>query len=159
MGAGKTTIGKLLAKRLRSRFVDTDEQIEKRAKKTVRDIFLLWGEETFRILERDVVWAASRLDHCVIGVGGGALLHPDSVADLKENGLLIWLRACPHTILRRIPDHSSRPLLNSKGPAIHRLLSQRQAVYGACQLAIRTDDLTPPEVVERILDACQKGIA
>jgi shikimate kinase len=158
MGSGKTTIGKLLAGRLRRRFVDTDEQIEKMAKKTVQDIFLLWGEETFRIIERDVVWAAAQLDQCVISIGGGALLHPDSVADLKENGLLIWLRACPHTLLKRIPDHSSRPLLNSQSPAIHRLLNQRRAAYGNCQLAIRTDNLTPGEVVERVLDACRKGI-
>ena len=157
MGSGKTTVGKLLAKRLGWQFIDTDEEVEKLTKTSIQDLFLLSGEETFRAIEHDVVWAASQLDHAVISIGGGALLHPDSVADLKKNGFLIWLRVCPHTILKRIPDTTSRPLLNAKHPtcSIHRLICQRRATYENCRLAIRTDKLTPQQVSDQIIQEIQ----
>lgn len=151
MGSGKTTVGKLMAERLGWRFLDTDEQIEKITQKSICELFLLWGEETFRIIERDVVWAASQLDRTVISIGGGALLNPDNVADLKAKGFLIWLKACPHTILRRIPDSSSRPLLRQSA-SLHHLLKQRRAAYSVCQATLHTDGLTAREVVERILN-------
>jgi shikimate kinase len=157
MGSGKTTVGRLLAKRLGWQFIDTDEEVERLTKTSIQELFLLRGEETFRAIERDIVWAASQLDHAVISIGGGALLHPDSVADLKKNGFLIWLKVCPHSILKRIPDTTSRPLLHAKHPAcsIPGLIRQRRATYENCQLAIRTDRLTPQQVADQIMQEIQ----
>src|SRR4051794_39230438 len=100
MGVGKTTVGKLLAQRRGVPFVDTDHWVEKRAGKTVAEIFAEDGEPRFRELECEAIAELARDQTArVIGLGGGAILDLVNQKQLLESGIIIWLRANPETIL------------------------------------------------------------
>lgn len=154
MGVGKSTVGRLLAKELGYGFVDVDELIEKRENKTVAEIFSQQGELSFRKMEKDVTKEVSNLDSYVISCGGGCLLDPDNVQNLRRNALLFLLTAEPHEILKRLEDgKNSRPLL---GPShtlekLNQLLVEREKKYSqAADLVIDTSRLTADQVAKQI---------
>ena len=95
MGSGKTTVGALLAKRLRRPFVDTDALIEEREGRSIPDIFAQDGEEAFRALEREIAWELSGQSGLVIACGGGLPLREEAISALKESGLVFWLDRDP----------------------------------------------------------------
>lgn len=103
MGAGKTTVGRLLAERLGRHYVDSDEEVEAATGRTVRELFEEGGERAFRPLESEALAAAVRGDTAVVvGVAGGAVLDPANRDLLKRSGTVVWLRATPETLARRI---------------------------------------------------------
>lgn len=155
MGTGKSTVGRLLARKLGHAFVDLDELVEKETGLSVSAIFASCGEERFRELEREAI---ARLvngafgNRLVVSTGGGAVVNEKNRSDLKKWGKLVCLKASPEEILKRVGAREDRPLL--AGPdrleKMERLLAARQEAYRDCDLEIETTGRRPDEVVSAI---------
>jgi len=168
MGAGKTTVGHVLADRLGWRYVDSDAEVEAFTGRTVKELFESGGEEAFRPVESEALAAALAEDGpAVVSVAGGAVLDPANRRLLRRAGTVVWLRATPETLFERVrpdeaaatrdpgglPDH--RPLLEGD-PAgtLARLDHERRDVYAeVSDLVVDVDDLVPDAVADRVLDA------
>jgi len=111
MGAGKTTIGRLIARQLNKQFYDSDHEIEVRTGVKIPLIFELEGEEGFRKREKLMIEELSQLDNIVLATGGGAVLLAENRAHLKNNGQVVYLRAQVHDLWLRTRHDKSRPLL------------------------------------------------
>jgi len=154
MGTGKTTVGRRLARRLGREFLDTDSEIERVAGKTIPQIFAQDGEVRFRSEERLVVQKLSSQENLVIATGGGIVLNPDNVADLKHNGILICLAASPEVIYERVKGKKNRPLLNRVNNLlehIKEMLEKRKPFYQVADCVINTDRKSREQVVEEIV--------
>lgn len=155
MGTGKTAVGKRLARRLGRQFVDTDLEVERVTGKTIPQIFAQDGEVRFRSEERLVIQKLSRREGLVIATGGGAVLDPENMADLKKNGVLICLAADPEIIYRRVKGKKHRPLLNKEGDLqkqIQELLAKRTSSYEVADFTIDTGNISSDEVADKIAD-------
>ena len=117
MGAGKTTIGKRLAKRLRRNFVDSDQELERRTGASVALIFDVEGENGFRAREKRLIDELTQLDNIVLATGGGAVLDPDNRAALSSRGFVVYLNASVEDLIARTQRDTNRPLLNTDDPA------------------------------------------
>ena len=155
-GSGKSTIGRKLADRLWQSFIDVDEQIVRRAGKTIRDIFEQEGEERFRQLETDVIREAVLLSEHVIALGGGSLMREENRKVLKDAGhKLFYLRCDAAELARRIKadpvSATTRPSLTKFGGGIHEiehLLLEREPVYRQCMHGeLDVTHLTPEDAV------------
>ena len=132
MGAGKTVVGRELAKIMGCRFIDTDEMIEKKQGIAVKAIFAAHGEEYFRDLEHEVCLEISEMKNCVVSTGGGALTYERNVDAIKKNGAkIVFLDASFETICERIGNSASRPLFNDIEQA-KKLYDERHEKYSAC---------------------------
>ena len=153
MGTGKSAVGKLLAERLASRFVDMDELIETRAGKPISSIFAEDGEPRFRAMEREQARELAQQSNLVVATGGGVVLNPDNIRDFSRSGLVVCLSAAPEEILRRVGNSSHRPLLNQPDPAaaIRDLLAKRQPLYAAIPFQVNTTGLTVAEVADVVM--------
>jgi shikimate kinase len=153
MGTGKTSVGKELAKKKKWRFLDLDDLIELREKRTISDIFAKEGEAYFRRLEKRILKEASAEKKFVIACGGGIVLDKDNIRIMKEAGKIICLSASSEIILERTSSASRRPLLNVDNPKekIEMLLKLRAAFYAQADCTIETSDLTVNKVVEKII--------
>lgn len=131
MGAGKTTIGRALAKKLDKRFVDSDHEIELRTGASIPMIFEIEGEESFRKREADVIHELSAREDIVLATGGGAILCAATRACLKQRGTVIYLRADVNQILQRAGRDKNRPLLQTADPRkkLEELSRQREPYY------------------------------
>lgn len=154
MAAGKSVVGKRLAQRLKCRFVDLDQAIEKREGMTVREIFSRKGEGYFRAIEKRVLDKVLKNKGQVIATGGGAVLDEDNLRLLKQETILICLTAPAETLLER-SGGGARPLLegDDRRQRIEELLKRRKASYGQAHLSIDTARLSVEEVVEKIIEA------
>jgi len=131
MGAGKTTVGKQLAKQLNKTFYDTDHEIEKRTGVKVAVIFDLEGEAGFRKREAAVINDLTQLDNIVLATGGGAVLSLVNRAALKENGQVIYLRAAVKDLCKRMRYDKQRPLLQKVDmrKKLQQLYDERHPLY------------------------------
>jgi len=149
MGCGKTTVGRLLARRLGWAFEDMDRRIEQRTGRTVAAVFAEDGEESFRALEREEAQALRQESRCVVAAGGGAFTREDTRALLQEGAVTVWLRVGLDTALARVPLDGSRPLAGSRD-IMRALLAEREASYSRADVTV--DAGAPPEeVAERVL--------
>ncbi|HMM27680.1 MAG TPA: shikimate kinase [Aggregatilineaceae bacterium] len=151
MGAGKTTVGQIVATRLGWPFVDTDDWVERAAGQPVAAIFAQQGEATFRQMERDACARAAALERHVIATGGGALLDPATRAAFLAGGLVIGLRAALDTILRRLDGGVHRPLFNGNRAQLGALYAARAPVYAALPHQVETDGHTPGAIAEEVI--------
>ncbi len=153
MGTGKTAVGRALSSSINRPFVDTDLLIQRRAGKTIGQIFESDGEQRFRDLESRVIEEVCRLDGHVISYGGGAVLRPENRCNIRENATVILLRATATTILSRVSKSTERPLLMD-GDRLNRICSllkaREELYYSTMDIAIDTDNMTVLEVVETI---------
>jgi shikimate kinase len=151
-GSGKTTVAALLAGRLGWSWVDADVVLEQAAGRSVRDVFAAEGEAGFRAREVEVLRALCERDATVVAAGGGAVLHPDNRARMRQAGVVVWLRADADVLWDRIRADATtaqrRPPLGAGGrEEVVRVLADREPLYRACaHHAVDTAGLTPAEV-------------
>lgn len=131
MGAGKTTVGRALAKKLNKRFIDSDHEIEARTGASIPLIFEIEGEASFRQRESEVIRDLTAQSDIVLATGGGAILKPENREYLKTRGTVIYLRAGVNSILQRTSNDKSRPLLQTADPRarIEQLAREREPYY------------------------------
>lgn len=156
MGVGKTTIGKIIAKKLKLNFVDMDNYIEKREGKSISKIFEEYGEQHFRELESESLKDLIKSDNIVISTGGGIVTTKENSDILKKEKIVIFLDANTQTILNNLyKEIDKRPLLsNSKNIeyTISNLLNQRYEKYNSiCDIKIDINEKNIEEVVSQIL--------
>ncbi len=160
MGSGKTTVGIRLSYRLRKSIEDTDKLIEKRQKRTIREIFEQDGESYFRELETQLLKeAVEKRKNQIISVGGGTPVREENRELLKQLGTVVYFRVKPETVYERIKHDTARPLLQCENPLgkITELLEQRKASYEACaDIIIDVDELSMPQVVEKVVCALEE---
>jgi shikimate kinase len=131
MGSGKTTMGRMLARHLGMEFVDSDEEIIKRTGVTVPHIFDVEGEAGFRQREAAAIRDLAGRHNMVLATGGGAVLDGDNRAILKQNGIVIYLKASAHDLWQRTRHDRNRPLLQTENPyaRLVELFQQRDPLY------------------------------
>jgi shikimate kinase len=159
---GKTTLARLLAERLGWDWVDADVEIERRAGKSIARIFAEDGEAAFRELEVEVTADLCRRDRLVLAAGGGAPLREENRRAMRAAGPVVWLKALPETIHRRMSGDATtagrRPNLTTAGGVaeIVELLRRRQPIYQeTADLEVDTEGKSPQELTAAILDRLQ----
>jgi shikimate kinase len=156
MGAGKSTIGRRLAARLRLPFFDADSEIEAAHRMTIPEIFERFGEPYFRDGEVRVIARLLDGGPAVLAPGGGALTREETRNRIQEQAVSIWLKADADVILRRVRrGRTDRPLLQTADPAatLDRLIAEREPVYRSADLTVRSRDLPHEKIVEECIEA------
>ena len=153
-GVGKTTIGRAAAKRLGRKFLDFDGEIERRAGMDVREIFRLRGEEHFRELEHTLTKELSGSAGMVLSPGGGWITQPRSVELLRSAGRIIYLRASPEAVARRLRRVETRPLLAGRDPvvALRELYEKRRALYETADVVLDTETLARQQLIDKVVE-------
>ena len=155
MGAGKTTIGRQLAKSLSVPFYDSDKAIEESTGVDIPTIFEFEGEEGFRYREQKMIQQLTQLEGIVLATGGGAILREENRRLLKENGFIVYLQCSVDRILERTRRDTQRPLLKTENPRerIESLFAQREHLYLSCaDYIIDTGIMQSKTVVNHILE-------
>lgn len=152
MGAGKTSVGRLVADQLRLDYLDTDELIQSRTGRTITDIFAKDGEPAFRALEQQVTEELATRERTLIATGGGLPTRPANLASLKKHALVVCLWASPEKIWERVKNQSHRPLLQGPEPQkkIRELLAAREQFYRQADVLINTDIRSVREVAQQV---------
>ena len=161
MGAGKTCIGKKLAKRLGMAFADADDAIEEAAGRTIPEIFAERGEAAFREGERKVIARLLDKPPHVLATGGGAFMDPGTRAKIKDGAISIWLRAELDVLLKRTARRSNRPLLNqgNRRQVMEELMAKRYPVYAEADITVDSADLPADVTVDRVMSALSAYLA
>ncbi|NYT25274.1 shikimate kinase [Alcaligenaceae bacterium] len=158
MGAGKTTIGRGLARILGREFLDLDHEIEARCGVRIAHIFDIEGEEGFRRRERSVLEECSARPDLVLATGGGAVLAPENRRRLKSRGVVVYLRATPEDLYRRVARDRSRPLLQTADPQarIRELVAAREPLYEeVADVVFDTGSMPVQQVVKALVPLLQ----
>jgi shikimate kinase len=155
MGAGKSTIGRRMAARLRLPFTDADIEIEAAAGMSIPDIFETHGEPHFRDGEARVIARLLEGGPAVIATGGGAFMREETRGRIRDKAVSIWLKADADVIMKRVRRRSDRPLLQNADPegTVHRLLDEREPVYGTADLTILSRDVPHDKIVDECIEA------
>jgi shikimate kinase len=152
MGTGKTEVGRILAGRLSRPFVEMDAEIERKAGRTISDLFATEGESAFRRMEREWVREQAGKTGRVIATGGGVVLDPANLVELGRGGVVVCLMASKETLLERLRGDRSRPLLEGdRFTRLTDLLEARRALYEAIPLRVDTTGLSPDAVADAVL--------
>ena len=153
MGAGKSSIGKLLSKKIGFDFVDIDKLIEEKEDKTIVEIFRINGENYFRDLEEKISIEKLKNTNQVIALGGGAYLNRNIRKQTLAKSTSFWLNWNSSTLIKRIKDNKKRPLvLNLKINEIKKLIDERSKIYISSDYKINCDKLDKFEIVKKIKD-------
>ena len=153
MGTGKSTVGRRVADGLKIPFFDVDETIQRQTGRSISDLFRSKGEVAFRALESATIQELSMQKQAVIATGGGALMNPLNKQFLEKNGILVCLTARTGTLLERLKDDVTRPLLEGESmeDRINRLMQERQSVYALCPIQVATDDKTIEQAAQEVI--------
>ena len=154
MGAGKSTVGRLLARRCGFDFVDCDRELEARSGVSVATIFELEGEAGFRRREASLIDELTQRSRIVLATGGGAVLDADNRQHLRSRGLVIYLRASVNEILRRTQKDRARPLLQTEDRRgrVAKLLAEREALYEEiAQVTVQSSAGNPNKLVAKLM--------
>jgi len=154
-GSGKTTVGKLLARKLDKQFIEMDELIVQRAGKSIPEIVSRYGWEKFREVEEQITREVAELDNVVNATGGGVVTREKNIHQLKKKGKLVWLKANLDTLLRRIGDDQYRPSLTGRSPRedLEAVLTERAPIYQrVADFIVDTEGKRPEEVAEAIIE-------
>ena len=153
MGAGKSSVGHLVAEQLHFDYLDTDEIIQGRAGRTITEIFATDGEPAFRKMEADLVKELAARTKTVMATGGGLPVNPENLAGLKTYALVVCLWASPETIWERVKHQTHRPLLHDPDPRqkIRDLLAAREPFYKQADVLINTELRSVREVAQQVV--------
>ena len=152
MGSGKSSIGKIVAKKLEFEFIDTDSKIEETEKKTISEIFKKDGEKYFRNIEEDISLKSLKLKNKVIALGGGGYINPNIRKYTLNKCISVWLDWENETLINRIQNSKKRPLamkLNSL--ELQKLIIKRSSIYNLSDYKINCDKLDKKKIVEKII--------
>lgn len=154
-GCGKSAIGRRLAPRLELPFVDVDEEIERAAGKTIKEIFADHGESYFRDGERRVIARLLTAGPQVLATGGGALLVEETRANVRRQGISIWVKADVPILVRRIAKRSNRPLFEGRDPerVVRELMEARDPIYATADIVVESRDVPHDVIVGEIVEA------
>jgi len=158
MAVGKTSLGKIIAKKHNLEFVDSDLIIEKKNSMKIKEIFEKKGEKFFRMEEKREVLKLLKKNSCVIALGGGAFIDKTLREDILKNGISVWLDVNIKTLNERVKWNKNRPLL-TKGnneKKINDLYSQRRKIYKLANHKITCDKLDKKSIVKKITELYEK---
>lgn len=153
MGTGKSSVGRILSRKMRRRLIDVDDLIERTQGRKISEIFAVDGEARFREIERQAIRTAAAEHRVVITTGGGAVIDPGNLSALRSSGCVVSLQATPETIYERVRSSKHRPLLANKPDLldeVRRLLRLRAPYYEQADLKVSTDARAPIEVAREI---------
>jgi len=155
MGAGKSTVGRRLAKKLGWKFIDLDTEIERREGRSIAEIFREKGEPYFRDLERSCLKDLSSSRKSVIALGGGAYMDPENRDVAEKTGLTVWLKVSFSKLVHRVKIDGTRPKFVDQAQA-ERLYQIREPLYALAKVHVSTDDGTPESAVDEIMGVLRK---
>lgn len=152
-GSGKTTIGKLLEQKINLKFIDTDEIIVNNENRSINDIFATDGEKYFRQIEFEVVRKVSEQNDLIISTGGGVVLNQENIDNLKKNGIVFYLKTSVDTLVNRLKNDTTRPLLKTDDLRLklEKMLFDRATFYEKADYIIKNDNDNIEQTVENIL--------
>ena len=152
MGSGKTSIGSLVAKKLKLNFIDIDKEIEKELGLTISKIFEEKGEDYFRELEQKVTLKILRINSTVVSLGGGAFVNKMIRKEVLKNHVSFWLNWNNEILLNRIKNSKKRPLaFNSTENELIDLIKKRSNIYSKALYEIKCDRMSKSEIVKKVL--------
>ena len=160
MGSGKSTIGRLLSKKMNIKFIDVDNKIEMIEKQKISQIFKLKGEKYFRTIEAKTILSLldSKENELVLSLGGGSFLEEKVRKNVKNNSLSFWLNWKPSTIIKRIRKSSKRPLIQGlNDQEIKKMMLDRNKYYAKSDFKIDCDNHKKNEIVDRIVSILKKN--
>ena len=158
-GSGKTTVGKILARKLGRKLVEMDELISSRAGLTIPEIVERYGWAKFRDIEEEITDEVAELDNIVNASSGGVVTRKQNITKLKETGVLVWLKASVDTLIERIGQDSARPLLvgRTQREDMEIILAERTPLYQkAADFMVDTENQTPQEVADLVIKSLKK---
>lgn len=155
MGAGKSTIARILKSKLDMKLVEMDARIVEEQKMPITDIFAKFGESHFRDIESQLILTLGSEGNTVVSCGGGVVVRSENTEYMKKNGIVIYLSAKPETIYERVKDSTDRPILNGNMNVeyITELMEKRRALYeAAADIVIETDGKNANTICEEIIN-------
>ena len=153
MGSGKSSIGKILSKKLEFEFIDTDMKIEKIEKKTISEIFKISGEKYFRNIEEVISLKYLKLNNKVIALGGGGYINPTIRKYVLKRCISIWLDWKHEILINRIKNSKKRPLaMKLSNLELQKLITKRTEIYNLSHYKINCDKLNKKQIVEKIIN-------
>lgn len=155
MGAGKTTVGRRVASRLKRQFLDSDEEIEKAAQMSIPEIFEQRGEPEFRAGETRVIARVLKESGVVLATGGGAFVNDETRALVKAEAVSVWLKAEVDILFERVSRRSNRPLLKTANPrqTLEKLVEERYPIYAEADVTVVSRDVPQDAVAGDVIDA------
>ena len=158
MGSGKTTLGKIVSKKLNKEFIDVDQAIEQQEGMVISEIFEKKGEPFFRILEEKISLHSLKKKNSVISLGGGAFLNKKIQKEILKNHISIWLKWDSKNLINRIKNSQKRPIaIKLSDNDLNKLINERSKIYSKAKYQIRCDRLTKSELMKRIIRLNDKG--
>ena len=158
MGVGKSTLGKIVAKELDLKFIDTDSNIEKKLSMKISEIFKKKGENFFRIIEEKEVLESLRKNKSVIAIGGGAFINKNIRNEILRNSLSFWLDLNLKNIIKRIRWNKKRPLLNVNNieEKVKKIHIERKNIYKLAKYKINCNNLSKERIIKKIIFIYEK---
>ncbi|MGY5809822.1 shikimate kinase [Rhizobium sp. LEGMi198b] len=159
MGAGKSSVGRLVAHQLGIPFVDTDIEIERVSRMTIAELFEAYGEDEFRALETRVIKRLLKGGPRVVSTGGGAFINDRTRRHVKRSGLSVWLKADLDVLWERVNKRDTRPLLKTENPkqTLEKLMNARYPIYAEADLTVLSRDVGKEVMVKEVLAAIVEG--
>ena len=153
MGVGKSTIGKKLAKKLKFEFIDIDQIIEKKEKRTIKEIFENKSEGYFRKIEKKISLEELKKSNAVIALGGGAFMDPSIRKEAKSLSISFWLDLNLKSLLIRLKNVKKRPLLNKDRleESVNKIYSERKKIYNKSNFKINCNLMNVDQIVDKIV--------
>ena len=153
MGSGKSSIGKILSKKLQYEFIDTDNKIEEIEKKTISEIFKLNGEKYFRNIEEIISLKFLKLNNKVVALGGGGYINSNIRKYVQKKCISFWLNWKNETLINRIKNSKKRPLaMKLNNLELNKLIIKRSTIYNLSDYKINCDKLSKKEIVKKIIE-------
>lgn len=158
MAVGKTTLGKIVAKKQELKFIDIDASIEKKNSMTIKEIFKKKGEKFFRMEEENEILKSLEKNNCVIALGGGAFMNKTVRENILKNAISIWLNVDIKTLNKRVKWNQKRPLLKEENnqKKITELYAERKNIYKLANHQIACDKLSKENIAEKIIALYEK---
>ena len=158
MAVGKTTLGKIVAKKQELKFIDIDASIEKKNSMTIKEIFKKKGEKFFRMEEENEILKSLEKNNCVIALGGGAFMNKTVRENILKNAISIWLNVDIKTLYQRVKWNQKRPLLKEANnqKKITELYAERKNIYKLANHQIACDNLSKKNIAEKIIALYEK---